>query len=190
MKQAEIAVRLSPGALPRRGAVVQRGKTPTAAVLVRWEDGDQERVKSADRSVGYAQEGSQYLHWLLEPGLIDEDFNTDPLAVFAQLIKESKKITSTMLFRRLTLLGLDEADVKEAYAKEKDALKGHQHIEIKRDSHSWSDAPIVRVGPYDHLRTLPPHEALDQLANAKGLRPPQRAALAEAVRAALPPRAG
>ena len=187
MKQEELAVRLAPGALPRRGTVLQRGKTASASVLILWDDGDQERVKATDRSVGYAREGSRHLAWLLEPGLIDEDFNADPLGVFTEVIKEAGKITVTMLVRSLTQLGLDDRDIRDAYAKTKDALKIHPHIEVKGASHRWSDAPIVRVDPYDHLRKLSPHEALDQLATGKNLRAPQKAALADAVRSALPP---
>ena len=110
-------MRLAPGALPRRGVVTQRGKTSAASVLVEWADGEQERVKASDRSVGYAVDGTRSLEWLLEPGLVEEDLEADPVGVFVNIIRDSRKITKLMLCRRLTQLGVDERDVEHMYVE-------------------------------------------------------------------------
>jgi hypothetical protein len=153
--------------------------------MVRWDDGEKARIAPRDRSVGYASEGSRALEWLLEPGLAEEAFDADPIEVLTEFIRDAGRVTTTMLVRRVSMTGIPEDAAASAYAKSREALKANPHILIKGQSNVWSDEP---VDPYAHLRRLSPHDALDQLGAAKGLRPPMRAALADAVRAALPPR--
>jgi hypothetical protein len=181
----EIIVRVLPGELPRRGAVVERDKSPSASVVVRWDDGTDERVRPGDRSVGYASEGSVCAQWLLEPGTAAEAFGADPLRVFTEFIRDTGKITKTMLLRRIVVAGVSESQVVAEYKESRAGLRANRHIQITSDSHTWSDTPI---DPYADLRGLAPHEALDRLAEVKGLRAPQRLALADAVRAGLPSR--
>ncbi|WP_157752046.1 hypothetical protein [Actinoplanes derwentensis] len=185
MGSREIIVRVLPGELPQRGIVVQRGKTASTSVVVRWDDGSEERVRPGDQSVGYATEESVCAQWLLEPGAAAEAFEANPVHVFTEFIRDSGKITKTMLLRRTVVAGVSESLVKTVYTASRAALRADPHIQISNESHTWNDAPI---DPYADLRSLTPHEALDRLAGAKSLRQPERAALADAVRTGLSPR--
>lgn len=187
MEQPEVAVRLLPGALPRQGVVVQRGKTAAAMVLVRWSDGEQEKVKPKDPNIRFAPDNTKRLDWLLEPGSAVEEFELNPLAVFEQLIREAGKITTKILTRQLVELGLDEAEVTKTHSDLKDELKKHPHITVASTAHSWSDAPKPPpVGPFDHHLNLEPLDALELLATGKGLKAAEKLVLAEVIRQALP----
>ena len=180
-------IKFVPGELAQVGTVVQRGKTPAAAVLVEWENGRREKVRPRDPQVRFAHQGSRRLQWLMDPDSIHEDFQADAAGVFAHVIQEAGKITALMLARRLGELGLIENDVKDALAKSKDELIRHPNIVRSGQTYTWSDEPKpVPPDPLADLRRLPPHDALDRLAFGKGLRAPEKAALAEAIRVALP----
>ncbi|MEU4695068.1 hypothetical protein [Actinoplanes sp. NPDC023714] len=181
----EIAVRVLPGELPQRGIVVQRGKSAASSIAVRWDGGSEERIRPSDQTVGYASDDTVCAQWLLDPGSVVEVFDSDPVHVFTEFIRDSRKITKMMLLRRVVVAGVSEGHAATSYAASRAALRADPHIQIRSDSHTWSDVPIDR---YVGLRSLPPHEALDRLTGARGLRAPQRAALADAVRAGLPPR--
>lgn len=176
----------APGEAPRQGTVVRR-RGPRSAVIVRWENGREEPVPASDKSVRYAAEGTRRLEWLLKPGLLESDFQADPSRVFTQIVKEEgKSIQTLQLKHRVIDLGLPADEVNAAFIQAKPILAKNRHLIIQGAKHSWSDEP---VDPYADLRSLPPHTALDQLLSAaKGLKPEQKEALADAVRAALPAR--
>lgn len=181
----EIAVWSAPGEAPRQGTVVRR-RGPKAAVIVKWEDGREEPVPASDKSVKYAAEGTRLLEWLLKPGLLESEFRADPAEVFTQIVRdEGKSIQTLQLKRRVIDLGLPTEEVNAAFIQVKPTLAKNRHLVIQGAKHSWSDKPVDR---YAGLRSLPPHTALDQLLSAKGLKPEQKEALADAIRAALPPR--
>jgi hypothetical protein len=166
--------------------VVLRRGGAGAAVLVQWESGRQEKVKPRDPAVKYALDGSRRLEWLLEPSLLHEQFRTDPTSVFVDVIRdEGKSIQTAQIKRRLVECGLNSDEVASAFNGAKTSLRANRHIVIKGGSHLWSDVP---VDPYVSLRKLPPHEALDQLLTTPRLKPDQKQALADAIRAGLPPR--
>ncbi len=174
-----------PGQEPRLGTVVKRGG-PKSAVIVNWGNGREEPVSPNDKSVRYAIEGTRRLDWLLKPGLLKSEFRADAAGVFAQAVRdEGKSIQSLQLKRRIIDLGLPAEEVDAAFLHAKPMLAKNRHLVIVGAKHSWSDEP---VDPYSDLRSLPPHSALDQLLSAKRLKPEQKEALADAVRAALPPR--
>jgi hypothetical protein len=153
---------------------------------VKWENGREEPVSAGDESVKYAVQGTRRLEWLLKPGLLESEFRANPAEVFTQVVRdEQKSIQSLQLKRRVIDLGLPAEEVDAAFTRAKPILAKNRHLVIQGAKHSWSDKP---VDPYADLRSLPPHTALDQLLTAKRLKPEQKDALADAVRAALPPR--
>lgn len=163
-----------------------RRRGPRAAVIVRWDGGREEPVKHGDKSVKYAFEDTRRLTWLLQPGLLESEFRADPAGVFTQIVKdEGKSIRTQQLKRRVVDLGLPADEVDEAFTQAKPLLAKNRHLVIKSGSHSWSNEP---VDPYADLRNLAPHTALDQLLSAKRLTADQKEALADAIRAVLPPR--
>jgi hypothetical protein len=165
--------------------VIKR-RGPRSAVVVRWENGREEHVPHADKSVKYANEGTRRLAWLLKPGLLESEFQADPAEVFTQVVKEEgKSIQTLQIKRRLIDLGLPPDQVNSAFIQAKPVLAKNRHLVIQGAKHSWSDEP---VDPYADLRSLAPHAALDRLLSTKGLKAEQKEALADAVRAALPPR--
>lgn len=185
MTSREVAVWSEPGQQIRQGTVIKR-RGPRSAATVRWENGREEPVPYADKSVKYAIEGTQRLAWLLKPGLLESEFRADPAEVFTQIVKEEGKgIQTLQIKRRVTDLGLPADEVNAAFTQAKPVLAKNRHLVIERGKHTWSDEP---VDPYANLRSLPPHTALDQLLSAKGLKTEQKEALADAIRAALPPR--
>jgi hypothetical protein len=181
----EVAVWWVPGESPRQGTVVKR-RGPRSAVIVKWENGREEPVPASDKSVKYAIDGTRRLEWLLKPGLLESEFRAEPAEVFAQIVRdEGKSIQTLQLKRRVIDLGLPAEEVNAAFIDAKPILAKNRHLVIQGAKHSWSDEP---VDPYADLRSLAPHAALDQLLYTKRLKPEQREALADAIRAALPPR--
>ncbi|MEU4620251.1 hypothetical protein AB0G04_09780 [Actinoplanes sp. NPDC023801] len=183
MTSREVAVSRAPGEALRQGAVVRR-RGPRAAVLVRWENGQEELVSARDATVKYAFEGTRRLEWLLKPGLLESEFRADPARVFTDVIRdEGKKIFSLQIKRRIIELGLPAKEVDSAFLHAKSDLGGNHHLVISAGSHSWSDEP---VDPYANLRSLPPRIALDRLLSGKRLKAAEREVLIDNVRAALP----
>jgi hypothetical protein len=179
----EVAVWSVPGEQIRQGTVIKR-RGPRSAVVVRWENGREEPVPHADKSVKYANEGTLRLAWLLNPDLLESEFRADPAEVFTQVVKEEgKSIQTLQIKRRVIDLGLPVEEVNAAFIRAKPILAKNRHLVIQGAKHSWSNEP---VDPYADLRSLPPRTALDRLLSTKRLKAEEKEALADAIRAALP----
>jgi hypothetical protein len=164
----------------QRGVVKKRGSSK-AGVLVEWESGREELVKAGAPGVHYAMDGSRRLQWLLDPEELESQFSRDPSSVFLDVVRdEGKTIQSAQIKRRVVDLGLDPLKVSEAFVKSKPALRANLHVIIKGGSHTWSD---VEVDPYENLRKMAPHDALDHLLTKPRLTKEQKGALADAIRA-------
>jgi hypothetical protein len=165
--------------MPQRGLVIKRGSA-SAAVLVKWESGREEKVKPRDPSVRFAFDGTERLRWLLEPGLLQDRFKGDPTGVFVDVIRDERRaIQTAQIKRRVVDAGLDQDEVAKAFEQAKPAIRANRHIVIKGGSHTWSD---VEVDPYADLRGLDPEEALSHLINTPRLKREQKDALADAIR--------
>jgi hypothetical protein len=164
--------------------VLKRGGV-RAAVLVRWDSGREERVKAGEPSVRYAFDGSRRLQWLLEPDVLTKQFASDAKSAFVDVIRdEGRTIQAASVKRRLIELGLTAARVDEAYGRVRPSLVDDPHIVVNR-GYTWSDTP---VDPWEAIRRLDPHAALDQLLQTTRFKPGQKTALADAIRAGLSPR--
>jgi hypothetical protein len=169
----------------RQGTVIKRRGGLRSAATVRWENGREESVPYADKSVKYAIEGTRRLAWLLKPGLLESEFRADPAEVFTQIVKEEGKGIRTLQIKRKVIdLGLPADEVNNAFAHAKSVLAKNRHLVIESGIHTWSDVP---VDPHAKFRSLSPRAALDQLLSGKRMKSEQKEALADAIRAALPP---
>ncbi|GAA1637197.1 hypothetical protein [Actinoplanes couchii] len=181
----EIAVWSVPGESPQQGVVLERGG-PRAKVLVEWEGGRQQKVAPDDQAIKFAQAGTRRLQWLLDPELLTKQFADDAPSVFVNAIREHVTTIHTLSLKKMLVdLGLPKVDVDQAFNRSKPGLKINPHLIVDGTAHTWSDAP---VDPHGKLRSLSPRSALTQLLkpNARWSRE-QKAALADAVRAGLPP---
>lgn len=183
---AEVAVwTKAQGDTPIRGVVVKRGG-PKALIHVQWDEGSIEKVRPDNLAVRFAHEGTRRLEWLLSPRKLVDQFRADPVSVFEDVIRdEQRKIGTAQIKQRLVALGLDAGRVETAFEDARPKLRANRHIVIEGAGHRWSDVP---VDPYADLRQLPPHAALDRLLTTPRLSKEKKEALADAIRAALPPR--
>ncbi|GGK79477.1 hypothetical protein [Mangrovihabitans endophyticus] len=157
-----------------------------AKVLVEWEGGRRQKVAPNDQAIKFARAGTRRLQWLLDPTLLAKQFADDASSVFVNTIREhGTTIHTVSLKETLVDLGLPKVDVDQAFNRSKPGLKNNQHVIVEGTAHTWSDAP---VDPHAELRSLSPRSALAQLLkpNARWSRE-QEAALADAIRAGLPP---
>jgi hypothetical protein len=181
----EIAVWSVPGEPPQQGTVLKRGG-PRAKVLVEWDGGRQQMVAPGDPAIKFARAQTRRLQWLLDPTLLAKQFADDAPSVFVQTIREhGTTIHTVSLKKTLVDLGLQKDDVDQAFNRSKPSLKSNLHLVVDGTAHTWSDAP---VDPHAKLRSMSPRSALAQLLKpgARWSRD-QKAALADAVRAGLPP---
>jgi hypothetical protein len=173
------------GGAPIRGVVVKRGG-PKALIHVQWDEGTIEKVRPDNPAVHFAYEDTRRLEWLLNPRELVDQFKADPVGVFESVIRDEKhKIGTAQIKRRLVDLGLDPRRVEAAFEDARPKLRANRHIVIEGAGHRWSEVP---VDPYADLRQLPPHAALDRLLTTPRLSKEKKEALADAIRAALPPR--
>jgi hypothetical protein len=180
VQQSELAIWSEPGQPVQRGVVKWRGSSK-AAVLVEWESGREERVRAGAPGVRYAMDGSRRLQWILDRKALESQFSRDAASVFVDVIHdEGKPIQSAQIKRRVIELGLDPAEVDEAFVKSKPALRANLHVIVKGATHTWSD---VEVDPYGDLRKMAPEDALDYLLAKPRLTIEQKRALADAIRA-------
>jgi hypothetical protein len=167
------------------GKVVHRGG-PRAAVLVEWENGRQQKIKSNDPTVRYADTGTRRLEWLQDRQELHRQFEADPSSVFVDVIKdEGTTIRTHQIKRRIIDLGVDAGMVEEAFLSAKALLRKNPHIVVDGSAHSWSE---TSVDPLTSLRSLSPHEALSRLVKSSRLAAEKKDALADAILRALPAR--
>jgi hypothetical protein len=148
---------------------------------VEWDGGQEEKVKADAPNVYYAFDGSRRLEWILNPNKLRLQFADDPVSVFIDVIKDEGKVIQTaQIKRRLLDLGLDKAEVDDAFDKSRPALRRNRHVVITSAAHSWSE---VEVDPHKHLRNMSPPDALQHLLTTPRLKAEEKEALADAIRA-------
>ena len=180
MNPRQLAVWFAPGGTPRSGVVIDPGRSGSAKVLVQWDDGDRMEVRKRDANVVFVPEGSILAKWALNIGELEDLLRTDPAEAFRGYLQEqAESVTQGNLVKAITGLGFSLDEAKAAWERAKPTLRSDAHIAAQGVRYQWSDQPI---DPYAALRDLTPEAALQRLLKGR-LREPQKAALADAVRA-------
>ena len=181
MGRTELAVWRVAGAQPEIGVVIDR-PSPTAKVLVRWDDGREARVSPKDPVIRFAYQDSIRLKWLLDPDSFDEQFRSDPISVFVDALHDvAVASTWTALIKVVSEVHDSPAAVKAAASKIKKAFAAHPHVAATGDgkAYEWSERP------YGQLWRLTPDEALLRLRHQKGILPEHLDVLVGVVKSGL-----
>jgi hypothetical protein len=148
---------------------------------VQWDGGREEKVKARAPNIYYAFDGSRRLEWILDRDKLRLQFAEDPASVFVDVVRDEGKVIQTAQIKgRLVDLGLEKAEVDQAFDESKPALRRDRHVVIAGAAHSWSD---VEVDPHERLRKMSPPDALQYLLSTPRLKAEQKEALADAIRA-------
>ncbi|MFB7554470.1 hypothetical protein [Streptomyces brevispora] len=134
-------------------------------VVVEWTGGASERLPlPVPESVVTLEPGSVRYRAATDLAVLQQEFDTDPVEVLAQLLRELKKPTTIGALRQLAkALGLEAAMSAEQWTEMRQLLLAHPRVTgPKKGPLRWDDqGGKARRNPG---RRLPPSEALRQLA--------------------------